>query len=283
MVHGSDKAVRSTGYYYSLAYNLAENGIGVLLYDKRGCGKTTGNYAAASFNDLADDAIAGVKYIKSRKDLTITKIGLLGTSQGGWVSYIAAKKSKDIQFIVANVGPAVSLFQQDVDRVQYSMTDDGYEKASIDSAVAYAFNYFHYIDGKLNWKQFEPMAKAAGKSTFVDYVFIPREEKDEDYLWWSKNKYDPSADLSSIGCPVFSIMGEKDVLVPPASNEALMRNYLTKSGVMFQIKIFPNCGHATETFSTLKGGEWKFPEKFWIWKQKAPGFYDEIVAWINRL
>jgi uncharacterized protein len=283
LVHGSGETVRATGYYYSLAYNLAERGVGVLLYDKRGCGKTTGDYSTASFNDLANDAIAAVRYLRSRKDLAITKIGLLGTSQGGWVSYIASKKTKDIQFIVANVGAAVSLFQQDVDRVYYSMNDDGYDKENIDSAVVYSNNYFRFIAGKLSWRQFEPMAKVAGKSSYKEYVFVPHQEKDDDVLWWSRNSYDPAADLSSIGCPVFSMMGENDMLVPPVNNEPLMRKYLTKAGVKFQIKVYPNCGHAMESFSTLKGGEWKFPEKFWIWKKKTPGFYEDIVDWINHL
>lgn len=283
LVHGSGMVERSTGYYYSLAYNLAEKGIGVLLYDKRGCGKTTGNYERASFKDLADDVVAGVQYLKARKDLTISKIGLLGTSQGGWVSYIAAKKTKEIQFIVANVGAGVSLFQQDIDRVKYSLQDEGFENSTIDSAVNYTSNYFNYVTGKLSWQQFLPMLKLASNSTYADFVFLPQKDKDEDYLWWSKNDYDPAVDLSSIHCPLLSLFGEKDVFVPPASNEKLMRNYLTKAGVYFQIKVFPNCGHSTETFSTLKGGDWKFPEKFWIWKQKTPGFYETIIQWINTI
>ena len=282
LVHGSDKVDRSTGYYYSLAYNLAERGLGVMIYDKRGCGNSSGNFELASFKDLTDDAIAAVRYLKLRGNKTITKIGLLGTSQGGWISYLAAKRSKDIHFVVANVGAAVSLFQQEMDRVHYSMLEDGLEKSSIDSAVNYTSNYFNYVLGNLNWTEFHHMAEVASCSTFTDYITLPQRDQDVDYLWWSCNRYDPADDLSSIGCPVLSLFGEKDILVPPASNEALMRKYLTKAGVPFQIKIFPNCGHAMESFSTLKGGEWKFPEKFWIWKQKAPRFYETIVEWINK-
>jgi pimeloyl-ACP methyl ester carboxylesterase len=283
LIHGSDITHRKMGYYYSQAYNLAQKGIGVLLYDQRGNGQTNGEYETATFRDLASDAEAAVRYITSRKDLPITKTGLFGTSQGAWLSYMVAKKVKAVKFIVANVGPAVSLYQQDIDRVQYSMANDDYKKASIDSAVTYAKNYFQYVSGKLSWQDFQPMTRQVEKSTFTDYISIPKNDKDKDFYWWRNNEYDPAEDLSTIHCPVLSLLGEKDVLVPPASNEKLMRQYLTKSGQPFQIKVYPNSGHALEVFSTLKGGEWKFPQKFWVWKRKAPMFYETIIPWIKSI
>lgn len=281
LVHGSDSTTRSMGYYYSQAYNLAEKGIGVLLYDKRGCGKTTGNYSLATFNDLSSDAVAGIDYLKKRKDLPISKIGLMGTSQGGWICYKAAKKSKDIQFLVANVAPAVSLYQQELDRIYYTMLDEGLLQVTIDSALNYAKSYFDFIAGKISWSNFLPLIKNAEHSTFSDYIYIPKTATDEDILWWQRNEYDPAADLSTITCSVLSLFAGNDILVPSASNEKLMNEYLSKSGVKFNIKVFQNCGHDTEVYSSLKGGEWKFPEKFWIWKKKAPGFYETITEWIK--
>jgi uncharacterized protein len=56
LIHGSGSVDRNSAYYHSLGYILAENGIGVLLYDKRGCGRSGGNLDSASLWDLADDA-----------------------------------------------------------------------------------------------------------------------------------------------------------------------------------------------------------------------------------
>jgi hypothetical protein len=41
----------------------------VLAYDKRGAGASTGKLEAASFEDLADDLLAGVRALRSRSDI----------------------------------------------------------------------------------------------------------------------------------------------------------------------------------------------------------------------
>ena len=43
---------------WGLGYLYAARGFAVLSYDKRGVGKSTGNWREASFEDLADDAVA---------------------------------------------------------------------------------------------------------------------------------------------------------------------------------------------------------------------------------
>ena len=50
-----------------LADYLTRQGIAVLRWDKRGCGKSTGNYDKATTQDFASDVFAGVAYLKSRK------------------------------------------------------------------------------------------------------------------------------------------------------------------------------------------------------------------------
>ncbi len=82
LIPGSGEQTRYSPYYISFGYLLAKNGFGVLLYDKRGTGSSGGSWLTASLNDLADDAVAGLNYLESRKDLNISEIGFLGTSQG---------------------------------------------------------------------------------------------------------------------------------------------------------------------------------------------------------
>ncbi|WP_368407547.1 dienelactone hydrolase family protein [Chryseobacterium gilvum] len=72
---------------------------------------------------------------------------------------------------------------------------------------------------------------------------MPQSQFGDDVLWWRKNKYDPKEALSAIKCPVLSIFGEKDVLVPPAENQTKMENYLTKAGVDHKLITIKGCGH----------------------------------------
>ena len=116
-----------------------------MLYDKRGTGKSTGNFSTANFKDLADDAASAFSYLTGRKDLKAGKTGFLGASQGGWLTPMPANKVANCGFAILVVGPAVSLFEQDINRVQYTLKDEGYSKESIDSALHYSTLFFQYI------------------------------------------------------------------------------------------------------------------------------------------
>ena len=82
----------------SKSHLFAARGFAVLSYDKRGAGKSTGNLGAASFEDLADDAVAVSKFLPARTDIAANQIGFWGQSQGGWIAPLAGA------FIVCKVG-----------------------------------------------------------------------------------------------------------------------------------------------------------------------------------
>ncbi len=283
LIHGSDYQDRNTPYYHSLGYTLASNGIGVLLYDKRGCGKSSGNLEQSTFTDLADDAVAALQFLKNRKDLSISKIGFLGTSQGGWISTIAANKTTDCSFVVMNVGPSVSLFEQDIHRVQYSMTDDGWDKTVVDSAVAYIKLYFKYVQSgnSKDWKALEKYSEAIKHNDWAEFVNIPKGQNDEDILWWRKNTFDPKDYLKKIKCPVLSIFGEKDVLVPPKENEARMDSLLKLSGTHYQIVTIKGVAHDMLTYQGLNGANWNWPVVYWQWRKQPEEFMRMIVEWVK--
>lgn len=49
-----------------------------------------------SLSELAGDAIAGVEYLRRRKEIDSERIGLIGLSQGSWVAPLAAAKSEQV-------------------------------------------------------------------------------------------------------------------------------------------------------------------------------------------
>jgi alpha-beta hydrolase superfamily lysophospholipase len=76
--------------YWDLGYLYAARTFAVLAYDKRGVGRSTGNWREASFQVLADDAVAGAKFLQARTDIAADQIGFWGQSQGGWIAPLAA-------------------------------------------------------------------------------------------------------------------------------------------------------------------------------------------------
>lgn len=118
LIHGSERARRTDAYYRANGELLAYHGLAVLLYDKRGVGDSTGVYyemaVDSNINNLAEDALAGVRLLQTRADIQPRRIGIMGASQAGWVGPRAAAKSDAVAFMVLIVGPSVSPGQENL-------------------------------------------------------------------------------------------------------------------------------------------------------------------------
>ncbi|WP_273568423.1 alpha/beta hydrolase family protein [Maribacter halichondriae] len=90
-----------------IADHLTKLGIAVLRYDDRGVGKSTGNFETATSADFATDVESAVSFLKKRKEIDSTKIGLIGHSEGGFIAPMVASSSKDVGYVVLLAGPGI--------------------------------------------------------------------------------------------------------------------------------------------------------------------------------
>ena len=69
------------------AQPLVQRGFAVVRFDKRGVGKSEGEYSKAfdHMTVLADDLIAAVELVRDDPRIDPSRIGLMGASQAGWV------------------------------------------------------------------------------------------------------------------------------------------------------------------------------------------------------
>jgi len=49
--------------------------------------------------DLANDAVAGVEFLKGHDWIDPNRIGIFGVSQGGWIAPLAASKSEYVALV----------------------------------------------------------------------------------------------------------------------------------------------------------------------------------------
>ena len=118
LVHGSGQEGRMANF----ATVLANNGIAVLTYDKRGVGKSGGVYVGPEVGTnnidrlnlalLAQDANAAADQLFMRLKSKRTRLGLLGFSQAAWVIPLAAAKNTKIKFITLFSSPVVTTLEQ---------------------------------------------------------------------------------------------------------------------------------------------------------------------------
>jgi dipeptidyl aminopeptidase/acylaminoacyl peptidase len=76
--HSASGPLRNHPAYQHLITELPPTGFAVLVFDRRGSGASTGDFNTATFQDLAMDGIAGISYLKKRKDIDPTRIGVWG-------------------------------------------------------------------------------------------------------------------------------------------------------------------------------------------------------------
>ncbi len=79
IIHGSGESDRSNPWTRAYAEALVGRGIAVLHPDKRGCGKSQGNWRSASLLDLADDALAAIETLRTNERVDPARGG------GHWV------------------------------------------------------------------------------------------------------------------------------------------------------------------------------------------------------
>ncbi len=116
LAHGSGPTTQyNLGYYIYLGLKM---GMAVLACDKRGVGNSEGiydpavNHSKKVFADLASDLAAQLEWLKTQPEIDVTKIGMMGPSQAGWIMPIAAKLDDSFRFIVSLSGPAVSVGEE---------------------------------------------------------------------------------------------------------------------------------------------------------------------------
>ncbi len=112
---GSSWTVRAT--FDEAAVFVLGLGEAAFSYDKRGQGQSGGTCCPAdggeTFDLLADDLVAAARALREVPQIDATKIGVFGSSQGGWVVPLAANKGRgDVHFAIVTVGGAVSSGQE---------------------------------------------------------------------------------------------------------------------------------------------------------------------------
>lgn len=126
IIHGSGTSERDSKWYLTVAKYLKENGIAVLLPDKRGSEKSGGKWIGASFDELAGDTISAIDYIRGQDRFNYSKIGVIGMSQGGWIAPIVATKT-GVSFVVSMSGAVVSIDEQLLHEETYKIENYTYK------------------------------------------------------------------------------------------------------------------------------------------------------------
>jgi dienelactone hydrolase len=211
IIHGSGTSRRDNGWYLTLTHYLQENGIVVLLPDKRGSEISQGDWRKASFEDLATDTLAAISFLNDQEQIPITTIGIGGLSQGGHIAPLVASESSDVAFLVNIVGACLPMHELLVYEETHNLREMGF-LPGISNILAYPSSW---MIRNISQKEF----------------------------WNAIGNFDPLPYWERITTSSLVLHGEKDTNVPSAMSAARLRS-LEKPNIA--IKIYVGSGHALE-------------------------------------
>jgi pimeloyl-ACP methyl ester carboxylesterase len=300
MVTGSgpqdrDESLLGHRPFLVIADHLSRHGIAVLRYDDRGTAKSTGEFKGATSDDFADDALAAVAFLKTRKEIDPRKTGILGHSEGGLVAPICAAKSKDVAFIVLLAGTGMTgaelmPIQAKLVAAAIGRPADEAELEAKDTADVFAMVLAGKSDADVKARirvaveravKANPETKDLDADAMKKKVDQATEMQSSELLGaWFKRflVLDPRENLRKVTCPVLAVNGSLDVQVPAKENLPRIEKALKEGGNKdVTVVEFPGLNHLFQTCKT--GGPTEYGE---IAETISPKVLETVTGWIRR-
>lgn len=275
LAHGSGDATRNVGAWNQHFLRL---GMAVLSLDKRGAGASGGDWHTSSLDDVAGDWLAGVALLKARTDIDPKRIGVHGSSQGGWTAPLMAARSSDIAFVIVRAGSGMSLRDTMLHEVGWSVREAGLDDAAAREAESASAAMFDLSVRGAPWRDFVAVVDAHRGKPWFDHAW-PMHMSEDGWgrQWVAKNAaYLATDSLRRTRVPVLWFLGELDHNVPTeASARALDAALAEAKHPDYRIVRLPGTGHAFT--ATTTGNNRDLPSD----SHMVAGYWDVMDEWLR--
>jgi len=272
-VHGSGASTVDRPAWKLHANAFLSRGFAVLVYDKRGSGKSSGNLATADYADLAQDVVSAVAFLRARPEIASSRIGLFGRSEGGWVAPLAAQRLGDVRFVIASSGAAVTPVDQTLYAMTIELKETGATSHEIEAAVHLRKRIWDFYrrggDDIAHVSESERNTLNAELQKFARFNLaeMPAQVASINaavYRAASKMRFfDPVPVLLAVNTPMLFVLGERDESVEPSTTLHTLER-LRAAGKDVTIKVYPGVGH-----SLMRG----FPPRY------VDGYLQFVADW----
>nr|WP_315472984.1 alpha/beta fold hydrolase [uncultured Undibacterium sp.] len=277
-----------------LADHLTRQGFAVLRYDKRGVGLTGGNlHPNSTTDDYTADAIAAVRFLKLQANIDLTKVGIVGHSEGGIIAAMAAAEApNDVSFIAMLAGTGLP-------GMEIKSLQDAAERRAGGMPESHVL-LFQSHDRELfeiaASKRTHPEALAAMRAAYLalpvttkETLGLPPADPPEDLFeallspWFRRFlSLDPRPYLEKVTCPTLALIGEKDMQVPAAENlkeiGRVLKVTTNRASPLTSVRQLPGLNH---NFQTAKTGQ--VSEYFLIEETIAPSALALLSSWMQEV
>jgi alpha-beta hydrolase superfamily lysophospholipase len=229
--HDRDGTVGDFAPLGQLADYLTRRGIAVLRFDDRGVGKSGGTPAITTA-DLVSDAQAGLNYLRTRPEIDLSHLGLIGHGEGGNVALLAAAQPLPPAFVVTLA--AYGLPGRDIVVQQQATTlrTLGTETAQIEAATKRQQAMLEIIRQTTDNAQAQAIVANMLKqnNAAIDNATAQAsaaEMTSAHYRYFLA--FNPVEKLAAVNCPVLLLNGTSDLTINADANMSLLEKGLKSS------------------------------------------------------
>ncbi len=225
-----------------LAKKFASQGFVTLSHDKRGVGKSTGDWRQSSVEDLAGDAVAAVRFLQTQPEVDPTNIGVYGRGRGGSISPLVAVGEPTLGFIIASAACGLDPAEAEAFSIENSIGVPELPDAERDDARRFVREIVEVVYRGKSRDTLDAMGKEFGNRT---WYFAPPPPGDP---YWALSKwgaaYRPLDYWRQVRAPVLLVFGTHDERVPPVrSADAIVAALKSTGNTKVTLKMFANADH----------------------------------------
>ena len=265
---------------------LTRNGYAVYRYDDL----PAKVFAKSTTLDFEKNVQTIVKYFQQDKRTKNQPIGLLGHSEGGLITFLAAANNPSINFIISLAGNSEKMNDVLLYQVEQVYRNVGYEENEIEEILGMRKKVHQLVENAKNTqdakekfekfvadynKKWDAEKKTRYHFTFNEMVMLVQQMSTPWFL--TVMKINPAKYIKKIKCPMFAMNGEKDIQVYYKTNLAIIEQNLPQKTPR-KIVAYPNLNHL---FQTCETGA--FIEYGRIEETIAPEVLEDILLWLNEV
>jgi pimeloyl-ACP methyl ester carboxylesterase len=261
-LHGASEGTRDSPLYGHLHELLPPAGIGVVTFDRRGEGESTGEPTRGRFELQAEDALAVLAAVD------VKRVGFWGVSQGGWIGPIAAAASADVAFLVLIASTGVTPSEQMLYAVERQLRLAGYGGDVVGRALELRRRFEDWVHTTAPEpdEQLAADLSAGADEPWWPQAWLPPTLPDDEgrRLWIEEMDFDPRPVFSQVRVPTLLFYGDADSWTPVEPSIAAWRAARADGAEIF---VIPDAEHDLRLPDGRLPGEYTWILVDWLRRQ----------------
>ena len=266
--------------FWVIADYCARHGIAVLRYDDRGVGGSDGEVKNATSMDFSYDAEAAFDYLRNRKEINATKVGILGHSEGGVINFMVSARRPEVAFLVSLAGPSVNGIEVLKEQQAAILRASGMSEEMVQFNGNANAQMFNIIETSNDREEADTLLRQLLKGWGYNEELTEQTVGQMASPWmYYFLRYDPTDAIVKTNCPALLLNGSKDLQVIASQNLPGYEKIIAEHGkTNLTLRELPDLNHLFQHCETGSPNEY-----FEIEETISPKVLEMVVGFVKGI